>query len=297
MINLELYRIFLVVAETKNVTRASEILNISQPAVTKHIKNLEEQLGTPLFIRTKKGVKLNEYGEKIFLNVKHAITLLSESEKLVLGYKENYKGTIKIGISTSLAGHFLLSNMKKFNEIYPNVSLEIHTEPTKVLISDLKNGYIDIIVGKFPESKDLDLIYKKLGSTKYIFVGNEKYHNILKDNSTLEEIVKYPLLLQKEPSNARESANKLFKEHNIKVEPLMNIGSSSLLVEFASLGYGIGYVTELYIKEKLKNKSLYEIKTNNNVNNINFGIILLKNNILPLHCKKFIDFLCNNQIN
>ena len=64
MINLELYRIFLVVAETRNITKASEILNISQPAVTKHIKNLEDQIGNPLFIRTKKGVKLNEYGEK-----------------------------------------------------------------------------------------------------------------------------------------------------------------------------------------------------------------------------------------
>ena len=71
MINLELYRIFYIVAETKNITKASEILNISQPAVTKHIKNLEDQLGNPLFIRTKKGVILNEYGEKIFLNVKH----------------------------------------------------------------------------------------------------------------------------------------------------------------------------------------------------------------------------------
>ena len=89
MINLELYRIFYVVAETKNITKASEILNISQPAVTKHIKNLEEQLGNPLFIRTKKGVILNEYGEKIFLNVKQALNLLSESEKEISKYKND----------------------------------------------------------------------------------------------------------------------------------------------------------------------------------------------------------------
>ena len=142
MINLELYRIFSVVAEVGNVTKASNILNISQPAVTKHIKNLEEQIGNPLFIRTKKGVKLNEFGEKIFLNVKNALTLIDEAEKLVLSDSKNYKGTIKIGISTSLAGKFLLSNMKKFNDIYPNVTLEIYTEPTKVLIEQLKKGYI-----------------------------------------------------------------------------------------------------------------------------------------------------------
>ena len=78
MINLELYRIFYVVAETKNITKASEILNISQPAVTKHIKNLEDQLGNPLFIRTKKGVILND-GECKSANLK----ILSENDGIV----------------------------------------------------------------------------------------------------------------------------------------------------------------------------------------------------------------------
>ena len=291
MINLELYKIFLVVAEEGNITKASNILNISQPAVTKHIKNLEEQLGNPLFIRTKKGVKLNELGKKIFLNVKQAITLLTDAEKIVVSDTKNYRGTIKIGISTSLAGKFLLSNMKKFNELYPNVVLEIHTEPTKVLIEQLKNGYIDIIVGKFPKIRDLDLSYTKMGTTKYIFVCNKKYYETLGGNVSLESLVKCPLLLQKEPSNARDSANTFFKENGLEIEPFMNIGSSSLLVEFTILGYGVGYVTKLYIEEKLKDKQLYEIKVNNNKSNIDYGIILLKNNILSSLCKKFIDFL------
>lgn len=74
----------------------------------------------------------------------------------------------------------------------------------------------------------------------------------------------------------------------------MNVGSSSLLIEFASLGYGIGYVTKLYIEEKLKKKELYEIKVNDENNNIDYGIILLKNNILSSYCKKFIEFLTSN---
>ena len=139
MINLELYRIFYVVAETKNITKASEILNISQPAVTKHIKNLEEQLGNPLFIRTKKGVILNEYGEKIFLNVKQALNLLSESEKEISKYKSLNKGTIKIGISTTLARKYLLKYIKKFHETYPNIVIYIYTDSKKYLIKQLKN--------------------------------------------------------------------------------------------------------------------------------------------------------------
>jgi len=66
MVNLELYRIFKVVAEQENLTRASEILLISQPAVTKHIKNLENELNVKLFTRSKYGMILNENGKKLY---------------------------------------------------------------------------------------------------------------------------------------------------------------------------------------------------------------------------------------
>ncbi len=70
MVDLELYRIFYEVAKAGNITQASNALNISQPAVTKHIKNLEYQLGATLFIRNRKGVILTESGKKLFVYIK-----------------------------------------------------------------------------------------------------------------------------------------------------------------------------------------------------------------------------------
>ena len=295
MINLELYRIFYVVAETKNITKASEILNISQPAVTKHIKNLEEQLGNPLFIRTKKGVILNEYGEKIFLNVKQALNLLSESEKEISKYKSLNKGTIKIGISTTLARKYLLKYIKKFHETYPNIVIDIYTDATKDLIKQLKNGVIDIIISKFPQNRDNDLDYIYLDKTKYIFVANEEYSFLSKEPISIKKLVNYPLLLQKTPSNSRDNIEKYLKENNINIEPKMNIASSNLLVDFIRLGYGIGYVTKLYVEEELKEKKLLEIKVVPDTDEISYGIILLKNNVMTSHCKKFIDYLKPNE--
>lgn len=295
MINLELYRIFYVVAETKNITKASEILNISQPAVTKHIKNLEELLGNPLFIRTKKGVILNEYGEKIFLNVKQALNLLNESEKEISKYKSLNKGTIKIGISTTLARKYLLKYIKKFHETYPNIVIDIYTDATKDLIKQLKNGVIDIIISKFPQNRDNDLDYIYLDKTKYIFVANEEYSFLSKESIPIKNLVNYPLLLQKIPSNSRDNIEKYLKENNIHIEPKMNIASSNLLVDFIRLGYGIGYVTKLYVEEELKEKKLLEIKVIPDTDEISYGIILLKNNVMTSHCKKFIDYLKPNE--
>ena len=74
----------------------------------------------------------------------------------------------------------------------------------------------------------------------------------------------------------------------------MNIASSSLLVDFIELGYGIGFVTKLYIEKELETKKLYEIKVTPDTSEIDYGIILLKNNILTSHCRKFIEYLKPN---
>ena len=73
MVNLELYKIFVVVANELNVTKASEKLNISQPAVTKHIKNLENTIGITLFKRSNKGLELTEMGLELYESLKNPI--------------------------------------------------------------------------------------------------------------------------------------------------------------------------------------------------------------------------------
>ncbi len=289
MINLELYRIFYVVAEAGNITKASELLNISQPAVTKQIKNLENQLNTILFIRTKKGVVLNECGRKIFLNVKQALTLLEETNNMLKEFTSFNVGTIKIGISTTLMRKYLLKYIETFHNKYPNIIVDIYTDPTKELITKLKNGTIDFIIGKFPNNFDKDLNYDELGKTKYIFIANRKYFNL--ENTTIypNALEDYPILLQEYPSNSRISAQKYFEDNNIEIEPKMNIASSNLLIDFINMGYGIGYVTELYVKDELKNGNLFKINIIPEPANVSFGIISLKNNIMTNHCRKFIE--------
>ena len=291
MINLELYRIFYVVAESGNITKASKKLCISQPAVTKQIKNLESQLNTPLFIRTKKGVILNECGQKIFLNIKQALTLLDETNQMIKDFTQFNTGTIKIGISTTLMKKYLLKYIEVFHNNYPNIIIDIYTDPTKELIKKLKSGTIDLIIGKFPDSFDNDLNYYELGKSKYIFIANKKYFDL--ENLTLKitDLKNYPILLQEYPSNSRISALKYFEDNNIKIEPKMNIASSSLLIDFINLGYGIGYVTELYVQEELRKGNIIRVNVVPQPSNISFGIISLKNNIMTNHCKKFIEML------
>ena len=294
MINLELYRIFYVVAKEKNITKASKILNISQPAVTKHIKNLEYELGEELFIRTKKGVILNEYGRKIFLNVKNALNLIEDAENTLEDTKNNHSVTIRIGASTTLAKKYLIKYIEKFHDKYPNIIFDIHTDSTHDLIKKLKIGDIDFILSKFPSNIDYDLKYQKIDTMEYIFVASKKYNKLTEKSISVKELENYDIIVQKYPSNSRKNADDFFKENKLNIIPKMNIASSNLLTSFIKMGYGIGYVTDIYVKDELDNKEIYKVNVNVPNKKVDFGIITLKNNILFKDCNSFINLLINN---
>lgn len=295
MINIELYRIFYTVAITQNITKASEMLNISQPAVTKHIKNLEDALGVILFIRTRKGVVLTPIGQKIFLEIKNALTIFDNVENEIKNYKDNNCGNIRIGISTTLVRLYLIDYINVFHKKYPNVKIEINTDTTKENIKLLENGLLDLIICKLPDSLDKDLNFMKIGETSYEFIANKELYDTIKQPIKLNKLVDYPILLQKEPSNSYNSAKAFFKQNNLNVESKFNIGSSSLLIDFTKIGYGIGYITKLYVKKELMDKSLFIIQTIPKTPKISYGIITLKNNVLTNICKRFIEYLLKDR--
>ena len=290
MTNLELYRIFYEVAINKNITKASSVLNISQPAVTKHIKNLEDSLGEVLFIRTKRGVVLTEVGNKLFLKVKQALSIIDDVELSIKENKNLHNTTIRVGISTTLAKIYLMDYIDKFHKEYPNIIFDIYTDSTADLIKKLKVGEIDFIISKFQSMLDFDLNYNVLGKTDYIFVRSPKY-KIKGNKIDIKDLEKYPILLQKYPSNSRVSADKYFKDNNINIKPLISVASSNLLTSFVKIGYGIGYVTRMYVDRFLKDNSLIEVKVNIKPPSIKYGIITLKNNTLSQDISLFINSL------
>ena len=145
-VNLELYRIFYVVAKHKHMTRASEELHISQPAISQSIKKLEDELGGTLFLRSNKGMELTEEGKMFYDYVKGALELINNAENEFTSYKDLSKGEIKIGCSTTLTKLVLLESIKKFHQDYPNINIEIKNDLTSNLIQDLKVGKLDFVI-------------------------------------------------------------------------------------------------------------------------------------------------------
>ena len=186
-----------------------------------------------------------------------------------------------------------MDSIYTFYKKYPNIKIEINTDTTKNNIKLLENGLLDLIICKLPNTIDSDLNYQEIGKTSYEFVANKELFNKIKQPIKLKELVNYPILLQKEPSNSYSSAKELFEKYKINVESKLDIGSSSLLVDFTKIGYGVGYMTKLYIKKELEKKELFIIDTIPKQEKISYGIITTKNNILSNCTKNFIKNILN----
>jgi len=144
-VDFELYRIFYTVANNGNITKAAEELMISQPAISKTIKNLEEQLGGKLFVRTKRGVILTEEGKELYKYISKAMEYIKCAENRFTELINLDVGSIRIGISTTLTKEFLLPYLEVFHEKYPKIDIQIITNMSNELIFKLKNGLLDIV--------------------------------------------------------------------------------------------------------------------------------------------------------
>ncbi len=291
-INFELYRIFYVVANHSNITKASEELNISQPAISKSIKSLEEQLGGKLFIRTKKGVILTEEGKEFYKYIKHAIEYINNAENKFTDLINLECGCIKIGINTTLTKEFLLPYLEKFNTLFPKIDIQIITDLTSNLMQKLRNGLIDIVIFNINDKEygnEIKII--KCRKITDCFVVNNKYKDLINKELSLSDLNNYPLILQAKGSNTRWFLDKLGQDNNIIFKPHIELTSYSLVSCFAKIGLGIGYVTKDYIKNELDNKELYELKIKEKIPSRYIGIALSKNHIPNFSTKKLIEII------
>lgn len=124
-INYDLFKVFIVVANCSTITEASKKLNISQPAVTKSIKNLEWQLNGSLFIRNKKGIKLTENGKKLYNYITPALSQLADVKNFFNNISKIDTGEIKIGTSNTILKYFLMPYLKTYSTEFPKVNIFI----------------------------------------------------------------------------------------------------------------------------------------------------------------------------
>ncbi len=293
-INFEYYKVFYEVAKNENITKASEILHISQPAISKTIKLLEEKLGGTLFVRTKKGVTLTEEGKEFYSYIAKAIEYINSAENKFSDLINLETGIIKIGINSTLTKEFLLPYLEKFNKLCPKIDIQITNGITSHLISELKNGLIDIVflnINDKDYGNDIDII--KCKKIHDVFIASEKYSNLNGKVVSLSTLKNYPLIFQAKGSNTRNFLDNFMKEKNIYLKPNIELASYSLVIEFCKSGFGIGYAVKEFIQKDVNEGKIFTLNIKENIPERYIGYAISNKHLPSFSTKKLIEIITN----
>ena len=255
-INYNLYKSFLVVYETKNISKAAEFLYISQPAVSHNIKELEKQLGVQLFFKKSNGMSTTSEADLLYKYISSAFNSILKGELTISDMAGLKSGVVKIGIPSYLSIIYISDIISNFRKQYPQVKIEIISKPIADLMLMLQTQNIDIVIDNEPIVCDrLKLEVKYLASYEHCFFSTEKF---FKDKPfCIEDINNSPLIIT---SQGGEEIRLLKNAAgNIKLNPIIEAGTAESVIQLVKEDNGIGYIQTSHIKSELESGLLKKL--------------------------------------
>lgn len=285
-LNLNLYRVFYIVAKTKSFSESSKVLHISQPAISKHVQNLEYELDTLLFYRTNRGIELTPEAKSLYAYVEKAYNYLMLGERELQEGKDLTKGTISIGILTYLNIISLNNSIKKFMESNPNIKIKLTNHDESILLNLFEQHSLDLLI--IPERKvnNKELKYVELEDDEYCFAACSYFLNV-ENLNTIEELIKKPLLLPTKNTNQRKKLDEYLNTKGLVANPVMELETSEMIINYINENLGIGYIPKK-VAEKNNNIKIINLQETLPIEK---NIIIYNNSTLNSSSRKFIELL------
>ena len=286
-------KVFYTVANRLSFTKAANELNISQPAVTKHIKEIENQLNTKLFDRKGTTIQLTESGKILFIYAEKSRQLYRDLEFAISQLNKQEKGKLKIGASTTIAQYILPEILAKFNSYYKDINIELVTHNSEDISTLLKKGQIDLGIVE-GESKSSYFDYQKFKRDEIVLVCKAD-HRLAHKNFKIKDLYDIDLIVREQGSGTQEFIQNQLKKSGIEVQKLniiMQLGSSESIKNYLQHSEAMAFLSISTILPELKNNqfNVIDIKTFSIERDFNFITLKGEQSDLIDLFRKFINY-------
>lgn len=256
-INLNLYRIFYIVAKSKSLVEASRKLHISQPAISKDIKKLEDLLNTTLIYRKNNGISLTANGEEFIKYLDESFGILNTDEEIIKQRNDLEHGTISIGCLSHISSLYLMERIEAFKNKYPGIKIQILSATSEQLMDLLQLHKLNFIIDtSIPNTIYNNLETKFLKDFDTIFISNKKM--VIND---LKELENKKWILPFDYTGTRKRLDNALEKYNIYINSSIELDVTDLIIDAVKRNLGVGYVIKDSVKEELKNRIVYQIDT------------------------------------
>ncbi len=253
--NLNHLAIFHAVAEEGNVTRAAERLHISQPAVSKTLHELEKSLGTALFHRLSKGVRLTEAGELLHGYARQIFALETEAGRALGELRGLERGKLSVGASTTIGVYLLPEICVAFRTLFPGIEVQLEIANTAQIQARLLRNEFDLALMEgylaAPEIQS-----ETLGHDEIVCIVAPRHRLLREKDLSVASLLKEPLLWREAGSGTRAVVEQALSERGWHTPPLLSLGSTEAIKRAVAAGRGIAFVSRLTVEDELRSGEL-----------------------------------------
>lgn len=292
-ITLRQLKVFIKVSELLSYTKAAEQLYMSQPAVSKQIKHLEEQVGMVLFEQVGKKIFLTEAGHELKKYAEAILNQVAEAKAHLIEMRGGYSGSLKVAVATT-ASSFAIDMLGQFRQLYPEVDIEFEVTNRQTLLQNLENNLVDfVIMGVPPENHQFQA--EPFMDNPLVFIAPNN-HKLVGRKVSIEELSKEPLVVREEGSGTRQAMEKFFqsKQCSFNIGTLFN--SNDSIKSAVISGLGVGLVSVHTIQSELEYNKLTILDVEGAPIKRSWYLVQHKDKRLSLIAETFQKFIVENAV-
>ncbi len=253
--------LFNTLAERGNVTRAAETLSISQPAVSKQLKQLEREVGSILFQRHGKGVSLTREGELLAGYSRRLVALLSEAGTALADLRGLQTGRLAIGRRYRPLVFFypVPEAMVRFRQRFPGVTLHMEVGASHLLRQRLREGAIELAIteASLPSPEFNSELF---ATDELVGIVPIDHELAMRKSVSASAFAKYPFVVREAGSGTQSLVERVFRERGLSVSPVITLGSTEAVKRAVAAGLGVSIVSKMSIGLEIEAKKLAALK-------------------------------------
>ncbi|KXJ49287.1 MAG: LysR family transcriptional regulator [Pseudomonadota bacterium] len=242
---------FLAVAESGSFSTAAERLFLTQPAVSKRIAQLEQQLGTRLFDRVGRRIRLTEAGEALLPRARQVLLDLEDMSRAISNLTGTVSGTLRIGTSHHIGLHRLPPVLRRFSREYPDVKLDIHFIDSEEAWEAVLHGDLEMGVVTLPPQPDPRLHSQAVWQDPLVFMAAPEHPLARLDRVTLETLTGYSAILPSPVTFTRRIVESLFEEQALTLNISMSTNYLETIHMMVSIGLGWSVLPETMLDDSV----------------------------------------------
>ncbi|MDB4512264.1 LysR family transcriptional regulator [Arenicella sp.] len=259
---------FIAVARCQSFSKASEQLFITQPAVSKRVASLEEELGTRLFNRINRQISLTEAGKQLLPKAQELVNQAADMQRYATNLNDDIAGTLSISISHHIALYRMPPILREFNQLHPHVELDIHFEDSDQAFNAVEHGDIEFAVITLPSELPMNLQSEVAWTDDLKIVVGLEHPLVKQQKMTLARLSQYPCVLPTVETETHQIIQRAFSAQGLTMNVQMstnNLQSLKMLV-VAGIGWSL-------LPKTMQDQDLHSLQCGETLNR-DLGVVL-----------------------